>query len=137
MARLSQKELEGAIARQQKPSRTALNKAAKPDVILYTLFGRHKEIDEEGNPIVYDENKAYAKQVLQGTRYVYFVKVGNSGHLFDPLGLYASREESKLSMTRGKPEIRFVQTNQKVFDHYIAFLRTKNKAHLSYATREM
>lgn len=137
MARISQAELEASIAHQNKPSQEAKNKKAKPETILYTLFGVNTEVDENGNPITYDEHKAYAKQVCQGTSYSYYVKVGNSGHLHDPLGLYATREQSKVGLTRGKPELRFVKSNKQAFDYYVKYLATKNKAWLAHASRSL
>ncbi len=138
MARLSQKELDAAVATTKvDPSQETKNLKYKPDIVYYTIWGKHSEVDEDGNPVIDKESKAYAKQVRRGSKYDYYVKVGNSGHLFDPLGLYATREESKLAMTRGKSEVRLIKTNKQVFDYYIAYLRTKNKSWLSHASREM
>ncbi len=138
MARISQSELQNSIARQTKfQSKETLNASAKPDIVYYTIFGKHTETDEDGNPTQLVEKGALAKQIRRGTKYDYYVMVGNSGRLFDPLGLYATRETSKMSQTRGKPELRLCKTNQQVFDLYVRYLRTKNKAWLRNAEREM
>lgn len=141
MSRVSEKELQASLTTAKK---TPINKSSGifdlPKELYYTLFGNHSLLDEHGNPLTDGEETAFAKQILNGTRYKYYIKVGAGGHLYNPLGLYASSEKNRHNATdkiRGRPQFRFTEVNHTVFNYYIAFLRTKNNAWLKNAEREM
>lgn len=136
MARISNKELETAIFRGQKIEPKVADVTKKPHIIFYTVSGRETEKDDDGNPVVLTEDKAFAKQELRGSSYRYFVTINNTGSLYDPHGLYASREETRRTTLRGRPELKLVTTKKTVFDFYLKFLATKNKLWLKWAERE-
>jgi hypothetical protein len=135
MARISRKELEKATITQTKKDQKVIS--YKPDLVYYTLFGKHYAVDEEGNPLSKTDKGAYAKQQRQGNSYSYFVKTGNSGHLLNPSsGLY-SDEENKFNSAKGQMYFKFQKVTKTAFDYYLNFLRTRNPAWLRHAEREI
>ncbi len=104
----------------------------------YALFGKHSFIDNENNPRTNDEKSALAyKKILESDNPQYYIKVGLYGKIFNPIGLYSEGKANKFMSKVGKNEFQFTRVNQKVFDMYVNFLRTKNTAWLSNAEREL
>lgn len=104
----------------------------------YTIFGQHSSFDDDGNPLCEDNKKAYAYRRI-GTETdaeSYYVKTGLHGKMFNPMGLYSEGKANKFLSKIGKNEYTFTKVNQKVFDMYLNFLRTKNIAWLNNAERE-
>ena len=67
----------------------------------------------------------------------YYVKRGKHGRLFNPMGLFSEGNSGKMLKHAGKLEWTLQVVNQKCFDYYINFLRTRNEAHLSNAERQV
>jgi len=105
----------------------------------YTLFGQHEDLDNEGNPTTTDEKRGYAYARIndQNQTANYFIKIGLYGKIFNPIGLYSEGKENKFLSKIGKSEYNFTKVNQKIFDMYLNFLRTKNLAWLNNAEREL
>lgn len=108
------------------------------DYKYYTVFGKHKGIDSDGNPTTDTLNSslAYAK-TIETDNPQYYIKVGLYGKIYNPIGLYSEGRANKFMSKVGKSEYSFTRVNQKVFDMYLNFLRTKNTAWLSNAEREL
>lgn len=120
----------------------------EPGTIVYTIFGKHDDVDNEGKPtlsnVEYEgespllaerRDDAYAKVVVSEDRNRYYVKQGPNGKLFNPVGLY---QEGKVTRKRaGESQWKFREVNKKVFDLYTQFLKTKNIAWLTNAEREV
>jgi hypothetical protein len=105
--------------------------------VYYTIFGKHKLIDNEGNPILNKETAdVFAKKIIGNTT-KYFIKIGLYGRIYNPIGAYSEGRHTKFLTKTGKKEYDFKQVPQKVFDMYINFLRSKNIAWLNNAEREM
>jgi hypothetical protein len=104
----------------------------------FTVLGKHDFFDESKNPRTNDEKKAYAyyKNNEEGDTQ-YYIKVGLYGKVFNPIGLYSEGRANKFLSKVGKNEFTFTRVNQKVFDMYVNFLRTKNIAWLNNAEREL
>lgn len=121
---------------------------AEEGTIVYTIFGKHDDVDQDGKPILSDlqyeddsqliaerRDEAYAKVVVSEDRNRYYVKQGPHGKLFNPVGLY---QEGKISRKRaGESQWKYREVNKKVFDLYTQFLKTKNTAWLTNAEREV
>ena len=107
--------------------------------VYYTAFGKHDDLDNDGNPITSDENRGFAyKRTNDLDKTInYFLKIGLYGRIFNPIGLYSEGKENKFLSKIGKNEYNFTKVNQKVFDMYLNFLRTKNVAWLNNAEREL
>lgn len=103
---------------------------------FYTVLGQHKYIDVNNNPRVSDQKNALA-YIRHSSDKQYYIKVGLYGKIYNPIGLYSEGKSNKFLSKVGKSEYSFTRVNQKVFDMYINFLRTKNIAWLNNAEREL
>lgn len=112
----------------------------KPDneskVTHYTMLGDTDTFDFEGYPITSDETKCYAKKIYNG-QFNYQIKIGLNGKIYNPMGMFSEGNHNKFLAKLGKPEWKFTKVNQKVFDLYLNFLKTKNIAWLNTAQREL
>ena len=101
---------------------------------FYTLFGIEDYVDDNGNTRQTQQGKkTYAKRVDGKC----LVKIGIDGRAYNPLGLYSEGHANKTLAKVGKGQYNFKRVNQKVFDLYVSFLRTKNIAWLNNANREL
>jgi hypothetical protein len=107
------------------------------NTLLYTIFGKHDWLDEEGFPRLQSESSdAYAKLIAGGKKNKFFVKRGSHGRLYNPIGLYTEGTANSQLRHAGKPAWEFREATEKTFNFYIQFLKTKNSAWLSNAERE-
>lgn len=105
---------------------------------FFTLIGKHEYVDENHNPRASKETKEVcAKKVIGEKTTKFYIKTGLYGKIYDPIGLFSEGTGSKILTRSGKKAWEFKQVNSKVFDMYISFLRTKNKAWLNNAEREL
>lgn len=105
---------------------------------LFTIIGKHQFLDENKNPRVNTENNdTCAKKVTTDSSVKFFIKTGIYGKIYDPIGLYSEGTSAKFLAKAGKKAWEYKQVNNKVFDMYLSFLRTKNKAWLTNAEREL
>jgi hypothetical protein len=105
---------------------------------LYCVLGEHEFIDSDNNPRLSAESgKVLAKKTSTQSSTRYFVKIGTYGRLYNPIGMYTEGNENKFLAKIGRDEWFFKEVNQRVFDNYLNFLRTKNIAWLNNAEREM
>lgn len=103
----------------------------------YTLLGKHLSIDENGYPLTDNKEKsmAYTKNINNNMQY--YLKIGLYGKIYNPMGLYSEGKQNKFLSKIGKNEYNFTKVNQKVFDMYLNFLKSKNIAWLNNAEREL
>jgi hypothetical protein len=105
---------------------------------LFTIIGKHSYIDENENPRVNSETQEVcAKKIISETSTKFYIKTGLYGKIYDPIGLFSEGTSAKFLARAGKKAWDFKEVNQKVFDMYLSFLRTKNKAWLNNAQREL
>lgn len=109
----------------------------KSEYSYYTVLGSHSSLDTSGNPIVEDKKNALAYMKENNGEKQYYLKVGLYGKVFNPIGLYSEGKQNKFLSKIGKEEYVFTRVNEKVFDMYVNFLRTKNIAWLNNAEREL
>lgn len=105
---------------------------------VYTIAKHSSNVDENGNYLIDDENSdmAYAKEI-RGNRNRFYVKFGE-GHLFDPFGMFTtSKDANKLDKAKKKPIYSYKEVSPRIFKLYLNFLKTKNKAWLINAEREI
>lgn len=118
-----------------------INKDKEPDSLNYkyfTILGSHSSLDNDKNPIIDDKKKALAYiKTINDNEQQYYIKIGTYGKVFNPIGLYSEGRQNKFLAKIGKDEYSFTRVNNKVFDMYLNFLRTKNIAWLNNAEREL
>ena len=108
------------------------------NIELYTIIGKHQFLDENKNPRLNTETSdACAKKIITDKSTKFYIKTGIYGKVYDPIGLYSEGTSAKFLARAGKKAWEFKQVNSKVFDMYLSFLRTKNKAWLNNAEREL
>lgn len=105
--------------------------------VYYTALGDHESIDEDGNPRVNNKENCLAYIRENDKDKQYYIKVGTYGKIYNPIGLFSEGKSKKFLSKIGKNEYTFSKVNQKVFDLYVNFLRTKNIAWLNNAEREL
>lgn len=107
-----------------------------PSFTYYTILGKQDYIDTDGFPVIADKEKslAYTKDINGETQY--FLKVGLYGKVYNPMGLYSEGKSNKFMAKIGKNAYNFTRVNQKVFNMYLNFLKSKNIAWLNNAERE-
>lgn len=67
-------------------------------------------------------------------RPVFYVKMNGAGLMFDPWSLDEGELE-KYDAAQGRYVFEYAKVNRRVFEQYLAFIRTRNKAHLLNAQR--
>lgn len=125
---------------------------ASDSEVVYTVFGKHDRLDVTGNPVlidIFDQDKnkyTYASDRLDACCKikssehgpVYLAKVNVlTGFLYDPYGLFDDEAKAKKAIHKGKHVFEYKRITEKVFNFYLKFLRTRNKAHLINAQREL
>lgn len=110
-------------------------------VVKFTIFGQHSAlVDVNGNqiengfPMTDDDDKCMAR-VDYTNPAKYYIKVNSQGHPYNPIGMY---EEGTLNKDlKFKKQWQFREVNKKVFNFYLNFLKTKNKAWINNCSREL
>jgi hypothetical protein len=96
------------------------------EALAFTIMGY--EVPEK-------DPKAYCKIVRVNDTISYWVLRGPNGKLFNPYGLYEETEIIKRRTAAQKPFV-MRETTEKMFRHYLQFLKSKNPAWLINAERE-
>lgn len=105
---------------------------------FYTLIGQHEFLDTDKNPRTQTEKSTVcAKKIITDKTTKFFIKTGVYGKIYDPIGLYSEGTAAKFLARAGKKAWEFKEVNSKVFNMYLSFLKTKNKAWLTNAEREL
>lgn len=106
--------------------------------MYYTIVGKQTGFDEDNNPTV-DENSTdvLAKKTVSDNRSRFYIKIGPFGKIYNPIGIFSEGRGNKYLKKAGKEEWPFEEVNNRVFNLYLSFLRTKNQAHLNMAEREL
>lgn len=143
-------EIEGAIFRPNQEEEVVADEAGDglSGTTVYTILGHADAFDEGGYPTLYnklnDQGVLLAQDrdlacamIKYGTTKdaTFFVRQSTNGHFVDPT---SDAEVGRHNKTRlGVAELRWKQVNGKCFRGYLEFLRTKNRAHLVNAEREV
>ena len=67
----------------------------------------------------------------------YFIKVGISGFMFNPWGMYQEGHQHKEANHLGRKAWTFHKVTEACFQNYFKFMQSRNKAWLSQAEREI
>ena len=105
----------------------------------YCVIGSQDFIDEESFPRVNkeDDNRVLAKRIVRDDGSSRFsIKLTNSGKMQNPLSMYGIEKTNNFLDRVCRSDKKFKEVNQKVFNMYINFLKTKNIAWLNNAERE-
>jgi hypothetical protein len=111
-------------------------------VVFYTAASS-LSVDINGNNILAEDGpNAYAKQIIEdnGTK-KFMIRVDSCHKFINPFDYddktEFNRHQNFVNKTcKTYTENRYVRVNEKCFDYYLSFLRSKNKAKLLNAQRE-
>lgn len=107
---------------------------AETEQKYYTLLGNQDYVDSENFPrLVENGDKVFAKNI--GTKY--YVLQSPYGKLYNPLGMNTEYKTDKFLAKIGRNEYSFKQVNQRIFNFYVNFLRSRNVAWINNAEREL
>lgn len=108
------------------------------DSEFYTITGLEEFLDDNNTPRLSKESEsAFAKKTIRKNGSIkYTVKLSTNGKLYNPVSMYGQKQETTFLNRVCRSNNKFVEVNQKVFEWYIQFLKTKNTAWLNNAERE-
>lgn len=141
--RIRQSDLQQAIYKPDKNKVAVGVEEEDQEIVVYTILGKQDDFDDDENPVLHstvrdlaeERPDAFAKKVLTGSRYNYFIKRSHDGKFLNPIGLY---DENRHQARRlGQDLFTYKQVNRKAFEFYVKFLKTKNRAWLQNAEREV
>ena len=133
-------ELQAAILPIDKKKRMVTTGVIEPDITtFYTILGKHDKLNSSDEPIVDKSSKdIYAKKTVKDGDVKYYLKIDGQGKLYNPIGMFANeRANVHIKNLKGASNKNFVEVRQKIFEYYVKFLKTKNKAWLQNAEREL
>lgn len=111
---------------------------------VYTIIGKEEYLEKDKYPCLHlkaveatTHKNAYAIKISIGNRTKYYVKRGNDGRIFNPIGMFSEGTSTKQVKHAGKGVWNFKEIKEDVFDLYINFLLTKNVSYLRNAEREL
>lgn len=91
--------------------------------------------DGKDNPDCYAKRVAYNAE--KGIKEKYMVKFGIDGFMFDPWGPFSEGSQNRHARLHGQATWKFREVSKKVFEFYITFLQTRNRAWKINAEREI
>jgi hypothetical protein len=105
---------------------------------FYTIVGLEEFLDDNNTPRLSSESEsAFAKKTIRKDGSIkYTLKLSTNGKLYNPVSMYGKEQETTFLNRVCRSNNKFVEVNQKVFDWYVQFLKTKNTAWLNNAERE-
>jgi hypothetical protein len=106
--------------------------------VYYTIYGKHDKLDENEYPIIEQDKPdlKYAKLVSANNKQEYFVKLDDTGNLYDPLNTGYSVPHRKHKLLNSDKDWQFTKVPKTCFEYYINFLKSMRKTWLSQAERE-
>lgn len=120
------------------------SKTNKPSVkeeqnLYFSLKDYADFIDDDNNPRINNENsdKVLAKKILRNDgSYRLHIKLDNNGKLYNPISIYGETKQSSFLDRVCRSQNKFKEVNDKAFNMYLSFLKTKNIAWFNNAERE-
>jgi DUF1365 family protein len=105
---------------------------------LFTVSGKEDFLDKENNPQLKTESETvFARRVLRKDGSIkYSIRLSNAGKLFNPISIYGQEQNHSFLNRVCRSNNKFKEVNQKTFNWYVKFLKTKNVAWLNNAERE-
>jgi len=105
---------------------------------LFTVSGKEDFLDGERNPQLKSESEeVFARRILRKDGSIkYSVRLSNTGKLFNPLSIYGQEQNHSFLNRVCRSNSKFKEVNEKTFNWYVKFLKTKNVAWLNNAERE-
>lgn len=128
------KQLDTGVYQLDKNTEIVENSKSK---VVYTLFGSHDKL-RNGYPLLSNadtskDKLAYAIAETNNEKVTYFVKIDDQNNLFNPINIAPSQTSAVFKIMKDNKNWQFQKTNEKCFNQYIEFLKTKNILYLKFA----
>lgn len=108
--------------------------------ITETAYAKPEKLGSDPVTVNPDSQDACCKirvtQDSQNLRTSYFVKTGVRGSVLDPWSQLGDYDQRRYAQIAGKNMWDYSRVTEKCFNHYMAYLKTQNKAHRLNAERE-
>jgi hypothetical protein len=106
---------------------------------FYTISGNDDYLDSNGNPRLKTESeKVCAKKLYRADGSLrFYIRLANNSSVYNPISLYGDEKPNAFLDRVVRSGFKFKEVNEKVFNMYLGFLKTKNAAWLHNAEREM
>jgi hypothetical protein len=119
------------------PRNTLDNEKEKKDE-YYTFIDDSDFIDSNNNPrSKKDSSKVLAKKILRpDNTYKLMIKITRDNKPYNPMSIYGNRKESTI-FDNANTNNKFIQVNNKAFECYLKFIKSKNLSWLNNAEREI
>lgn len=116
------------------------NTETDKNIELYTIIDKHDYLDTDSLPRCSKENSSnvLAKKIYRDDGSIrYSIKLDNNGKIYNPLSIYGETKISSFLDRVCRSQNKYKDVNQKAFNMYLNFLKTKNIAWLHNAEREV
>jgi len=107
-------------------------------ISYYTIMGSQDFLDENEQPRCTNEtskNIFAIKTIRDDGSIKYTIKLDNRGKMYNPLSIYGESQASSFLDRVCRSNNKYKEVNQKSFEMYLYFLKTKNIAWLHNAER--
>jgi hypothetical protein len=103
----------------------------------FCLSSQADFIDSDGNYQQHNEDQnTLAKKIIKDSSIFYYIKSSTSNQLYNPFSKFDREKSYSFLDNVVRPSDKFLLVNNKVFNHYLKFIHTKNTAWLNLAERE-
>lgn len=129
MARVSKKELDGAITKTKSSKVTDTRQITNQSVgeVIYDKAGT--EVD------VLPSDQIMAKQITSGNHIKYMMRVNRRNELYNPHDKNYAAESYRIARSEGTSPFELINCTKAAFDMYLSFLRSANIRYLEEAQR--
>jgi len=105
---------------------------------LFTVFGKQDFLDGDRNPqLNLESDEVFAKRALRKDGSIkYSIRLSNTGKLYNPVSILGQEINNSFLNRVCRSNSKFKEVNEKTFNWYVKFLKTKNIAWLNNAERE-
>ena len=140
-----------AVEKIIKEKRDSVGVDSSGEILSVTGYTYNRSIQKDGNghytlkgdaeTIEPEDSNCFAKKVQikrpdGKLSYRYYIKSGIDGSLFDPWGMFSEGTQKSYAKGQGKGSWSFKTVNQKCFEFYSNFLKSRNGAWFKNAERE-
>lgn len=105
---------------------------------FFTLSGMEDFLDTEDYPRAkVESDSVFAKRTKRKNGTIkYTIRLSNTGKLYNPVSILGQEINNSFLNRVCRSNNKFAEVNQKVFNWYVKFLKTKNVAWLNNSERE-
>lgn len=106
--------------------------------IFYTIAKYSQQIDSNNNSILNDDSdKVFAKKLYLQGRWKFFLRIDENNMIYNPYNLYDNYSPKKNLINKSsEQQIKFKETNHRLFEMYLVFLQSRNLSIYNNINRE-